>query len=101
MSPPKRQSVTPHAVNRRGFLGAMAAASAAVSAFALSATRADAATSPAAFLRLASGEGSMSVQAANLFRLDDLDDVTRTTGLAERDLDALRAVAAWIKTFVA
>ena len=37
----------------------------------------------------------------NLFLLEDLADVSRTRGLAESDLDALRAVADWIKTFVA
>jgi hypothetical protein len=39
--------------------------------------------------------------AANLFRLEDLEDVSRTSGLAESDLGALQAVADWIKTFVA
>jgi hypothetical protein len=39
-------------------------------------------------------------QATNLFLLEDLDDVTRTGELAERDLDALRAIADWIRTFV-
>ena len=37
----------------------------------------------------------------NLFLLEDLADVSRTRELAESDLDALRAVADWIKTFVA
>ena len=37
----------------------------------------------------------------NLFLLEDLEDVSRTRELAESDLDALRAVADWIKTFVA
>jgi hypothetical protein len=37
----------------------------------------------------------------HLFLLEDLADVSRTRGLAESDLDALRAVADWIKTFVA
>jgi hypothetical protein len=37
----------------------------------------------------------------NLLLLDELDDVSRTSGLAESDLHALRAVADWIKTFVA
>jgi hypothetical protein len=36
----------------------------------------------------------------NLFLLDDLEDVSRTRELAERDLEALQAVAEWIKTFV-
>ena len=43
----------------------------------------------------------MSAQTANLFLLEDLEDVSRTRELAESDLDALRAVADWIKTFVA
>jgi hypothetical protein len=37
----------------------------------------------------------------NLFLLEELEDVSRTRELAESDLDALRAVADWIKTFVA
>ena len=37
---------------------------------------------------------------ANLFLLEDLEDVGRTRLLAEGDLDALRAVGEWIKTFV-
>jgi hypothetical protein len=36
----------------------------------------------------------------NLFLLEDLEDVSRTRELAENDLDALRAVADWIKAFV-
>jgi hypothetical protein len=40
-------------------------------------------------------------QTTNLFLLEDLEDVSRTTELAESDLDALRAVADWIKAFVA
>jgi Domain of unknown function (DUF6875) len=39
--------------------------------------------------------------AANLFLLEDLEDVSRTSGLAESDLGALQTVADWIKTFVA
>ena len=39
--------------------------------------------------------------AANLFLLEDLEDGSRTRELAESDLDALQAVADWIKTFVA
>jgi hypothetical protein len=42
----------------------------------------------------------MSAQTANLFLLEELEDVGRTSGLAERDLDALHAVADWIKTYV-
>ena len=37
----------------------------------------------------------------NLFLLEDLEDVSRTRELAKSDLAALRAVADWIKTFVA
>ena len=36
----------------------------------------------------------------NLFLLQDLEDVSRTGQLAESDLDALRAVADWIKSYV-
>jgi hypothetical protein len=36
----------------------------------------------------------------NLFLLEDLEDVGRTSELAESDLDALHAVADWIKAFV-
>jgi hypothetical protein len=43
----------------------------------------------------------MSAQTTNLFLLEDLEDVSRTGELAESDLDGLRAVADWIKTFVA
>lgn len=39
--------------------------------------------------------------AANLFLLEDLEDASRTSELAESDLGALQAVADWIKTFVA
>jgi hypothetical protein len=42
----------------------------------------------------------MPTQTTNLFLLEDLEDVGRTSELAESDLDALRAVAAWIKTYV-
>jgi hypothetical protein len=47
----------------------------------------------------------MSAQAtpaktANLFLLEDLQDVSRTSELPQSDLDALQAVADWIKTFV-
>lgn len=37
----------------------------------------------------------------NLLLLDDLDDVNRSSELAQSDLDALRAVADWIESFVA
>jgi hypothetical protein len=43
----------------------------------------------------------MPTRTANLFLLEDLDDVNRTRQVAERDLAALRTVADWIKTFVA
>jgi hypothetical protein len=39
-------------------------------------------------------------QTTNLFLLEDLDDERRTGQIAEGDLDALHAVADWIKTFV-
>jgi hypothetical protein len=39
-------------------------------------------------------------QTRNLFLLEDLDDEGRTGQLAEGDLDALRAIADWIGTFV-
>jgi hypothetical protein len=42
----------------------------------------------------------MPAQTTNLFLLEDLEDPTRTSELAERDLDALGAVADWIKAFV-
>jgi hypothetical protein len=42
----------------------------------------------------------MTTQMRDLFLLEDLEDDRRTSDLAERDRDALRAVAEWIKTFV-
>jgi hypothetical protein len=42
----------------------------------------------------------MPTQTTNLFLLEDLEDVDNTSELAESDLDALQAVADWIKTFV-
>ena len=42
----------------------------------------------------------MPAQTDNLFLLEDLEDVGRTGELAESDLDALHAVADWIKTYV-
>jgi hypothetical protein len=42
----------------------------------------------------------MPTQTTDLFLLEDLEDVGRTSELAESDLDALHAVADWIKTFV-
>ncbi len=46
-------------------------------------------------------ESTAPAQTANLFLLEDLEDASRTATLAQADLDALRAVADWIKTFVA
>src|SRR5262249_15559594 len=43
----------------------------------------------------------MTAQITNLFLLEDLENVSRTRVLAESDRNALRAVADWIKTFVA
>jgi hypothetical protein len=42
----------------------------------------------------------MPAQTTNLFLLEDLEDVGRTSELAESDLVALQAIADWIKTFV-
>jgi hypothetical protein len=42
----------------------------------------------------------MPTQTTNLFPLEDLEDVGRTSDLAEGDLHALQAVADWIKVFV-
>jgi len=42
----------------------------------------------------------MPTQTTNLFLLEDLEDVGRASKLAEGDLDALHAVAEWIKTYV-
>jgi uncharacterized protein DUF6875 len=42
----------------------------------------------------------MTTQMSDLFLLEDLEDDGRTSDLAERDRDALRAVAEWIKTFI-
>jgi hypothetical protein len=42
----------------------------------------------------------MSTQTADLFILEDLEDVGRAGQLAESDREALQAVADWIKTFV-
>jgi hypothetical protein len=43
----------------------------------------------------------MQAQRTNLFPLEDLDNPGKTSELARSDLRALRAVADWIKTFVA
>ncbi len=42
----------------------------------------------------------MPTQTTDLFLLEDLEDVGRTSELAKSDLDALHAVADWINTFV-
>jgi hypothetical protein len=42
----------------------------------------------------------MPTQTANLFLLEDLEDAGRTNEVAEGELEALQAVADWIKTFV-
>jgi hypothetical protein len=42
----------------------------------------------------------MPAQTTNLYLLEELEDVSRTSELAERELAALAAVADWIKTFV-
>jgi hypothetical protein len=42
----------------------------------------------------------MPTQTTELFLLDDLGDPARTSGLAEGDRNALRAVGDWIETFV-
>jgi hypothetical protein len=39
-------------------------------------------------------------QTSNLFLLEDLDNVEKTGKLADRDREALQAVADWIKTYV-
>jgi hypothetical protein len=42
----------------------------------------------------------MPTQTTDLFLLEDLDDVGKTSGLANGDLDALHAVADWIESYV-
>jgi hypothetical protein len=42
----------------------------------------------------------MPTQTTDLYLPEDLDDVGRTSKLADGDLPALQAVAAWIKTYV-
>jgi hypothetical protein len=42
----------------------------------------------------------MPAQTTDLFLLEDLEDAGRTSQLAQSDLDALRAVANWIRTYV-
>jgi hypothetical protein len=48
----------------------------------------------------AAGNAASGQQTTNLFLLEGLDEVSRTRKLAEGDLNALHAVADWIKTFV-
>jgi hypothetical protein len=43
---------------------------------------------------------TMPTQTAELFLLEDLGDAGGTSGLAESELDGLRAIAAWITTYV-
>lgn len=50
---------------------------------------------------IASGADFVPAKTANLFRLTDLDDVTKTNKLAKGDLRALHAVADWITSFIA
>jgi Domain of unknown function (DUF6875) len=47
-----------------------------------------------------SGGVAFSTQTTDLVLLEDLDEVSRTRRPAQGDLDALRAVAAWIRHFV-
>jgi hypothetical protein len=42
----------------------------------------------------------MTTRTTDLFLLEDLEDVGKTSELAETDLDALHAVADWIETYV-
>jgi uncharacterized protein DUF6875 len=58
------------------------------------------ATSAAASVLVASGNSASGQQTTNLFLLEDLDDVNETKKLSQSDLDALHAVADWIKTYV-
>jgi hypothetical protein len=46
------------------------------------------------------GAPAMPAQITNLFLLEDLENASRTSGLADSDRNALRAVADWTKTFV-
>jgi len=43
---------------------------------------------------------AMPTQTTELFLLEDLEDAGRASGLSESDLDGLRAIADWIKTYV-
>jgi hypothetical protein len=47
-----------------------------------------------------SKNSSSPTQISNLFLLEDLEDASRTSKLAESDLDALHAVEDWITTYV-
>ena len=49
---------------------------------------------------LADQRGSMPTRTTDLVLLDDLEDMGRTSGLAEGELTALQAVADWITTYV-
>ena len=42
----------------------------------------------------------MPAQTTNLFLLEDLKDTSRTSELADSDLDSLRIVTDWINTFI-
>jgi uncharacterized protein DUF6875 len=44
---------------------------------------------------------SMTTRASDLLLLEDLEDVERTSGLAETDVAALQRVAEWITAFIA
>ena len=46
-------------------------------------------------------EASVAAQTNNLYRLEDLDNASKTKQLANSDLAALRKVADWIRSFVA
>jgi len=52
------------------------------------------------FLCVTPKEASMAAQTANLYLLEDLDNASKTSQLANSDLAALRTVANWIQTFV-
>jgi hypothetical protein len=45
-------------------------------------------------------EATASAQTTDLFLLEDLEDLSRAKTLAQTDLEALQAIADWIKTFV-
>jgi hypothetical protein len=42
----------------------------------------------------------MSAQTTNLFLLEDLEDTSRTSTLADSDLNSLRIVTDWINAFI-